>query len=510
MNERDGRFDDVRRENGEPERTTAERTETSDGGTREETRHYYAYGPYRSVDAAQDATDSGRLSHRESSDEVPADMVRPAPIPDPYAVQPAAQRHEWHYPGRKRSRFRSMFASFLAGAIVVTGLMFAADTANLFTGDNAAAVGADDAGGSNTAGGAGNDSKSGSAQNAALQDIVRPNNIAEIVKKASPAVVMIETYVNSNRRNSSLFDDPFFRFFFGDDYLPNYRQNDGQKVQSGMGSGFIFDKDGYILTNQHVIANADEILVRVEGYTEPFKATLLGANYDLDLAALKIEGEEDFPTLAIGESDELEVGDWVVAIGNPYGFEHTVTVGVLSAKERPITIPDTQGPRQYKHLLQTDASINPGNSGGPLLNLKGEVIGINTAVSSQAQGIGFAIPTSTVVSVLDNLKNDLPIPKPYLGIYMQDLTREQLKRLKLDSGVVITAIEEGSAADKAGLQVFDVIVEFDGKKVESSQHLQSLVSDKKVGDKVELNIQRAGEMQTITVTLGDRSQQNQQ
>ena len=167
-----------------------------------------------------------------------------------------------------------------------------------------------------------------------------------------------------------------------------------------MGTGFIFEKTGYILTNEHVVDGADEIQVTVEGYDKPFTAKLLGNSYELDLAVLKIEGTKDFPILPLGKADDVNVGDWVVAIGNPYGFDHTVTVGVLSAKERPISIPDEKGTREYKHLLQTDASINPGNSGGPLLNLNGEVIGINTAVSSQAQGIGFAIPTSTISSVL--------------------------------------------------------------------------------------------------------------
>ncbi|MGO4276599.1 S1C family serine protease, partial [Paenibacillus sp. TAF58] len=165
-----------------------------------------------------------------------------------------------------------------------------------------------------------------------------------------------------------------------------------------------------------------------------------------DLAVLKIEGDKEFPILPLGKAEDVNVGDWVVAIGNPYGFDHTVTVGVLSAKERPISIPDSKGTREYKHLLQTDASINPGNSGGPLLNLNGEVIGINTAVSSQAQGIGFAIPTSTISSVLENLKNNVQIPKepvPYLGVGLQDIGKDWVSELKLSNtdGALVGSVQ---------------------------------------------------------------------
>src|SRR5690606_19984497 len=207
-----------------------------------------------------------------------------------------------------------------------------------------------------------------------------------------------------------------------DNYMPKQQQNNdegrSQLEQTGMGTGFFFDESGYILTNQHVIGEATEIRVIVEGYDEPFIAELLGSSFDLDLAVLKLNEDIKFPTLELGSSEDVNIGDWVVAIGNPYGFDHTLTVGVISAKERPINIFDESGERNYKNLLQTDASINPGNSGGPLINLNGQVIGINTAVSSQAQGIGFAIPTSTITEVLDYLKNNEQIPAqpvPFIG-----------------------------------------------------------------------------------------------
>ncbi len=280
----------------------------------------------------------------------------------------------------------------------------------------------------------------------------------------------------------------------------------------GMGTGFIFEKSGYILTNEHVIDGADEIWVTVQGYQQPFKAQLLGNSYDLDLAALKIDATDgkDFASLPLGKAEDTSVGDWVVAIGNPYGFDHTVTVGVLSAKERPISIPDTQGTREYKHLLQTDASINPGNSGGPLLNLNGEVIGINTAVSAQAQGIGFAIPTSTISSVLDNLKNNVKIPKepsPYIGVAMSPIDKDWVSELKLENtdGAIISDVVRKSPAFKAGLRPYDVIVEVNGAKVKTTQEVQDKIKALKVNDKVTLGVMRDGKKENVTVIIGDKN-----
>lgn len=223
---------------------------------------------------------------------------------------------------------------------------------------------------------------------------VNSSAIAEIVEKTGPAVVKIETYVSTKSRQNTYFDDPFYREFFGQfDYTPE------QKVQQGIGSGFIISADGYILTNEHVISNAQEIQVSVVGISKPLTARVIGVDEELDLAVLKIDAGKKLPTIKLGDSNDVDVGNWVIAIGNPYSLDHTVTVGVISAKGRPVTVQD----RNYRNLLQTDASINPGNSGGPLLNLQGEVIGINTAVGSSAQGIGFAIPSDTVKSVLDEL-----------------------------------------------------------------------------------------------------------
>lgn len=300
-----------------------------------------------------------------------------------------------------RSSAVSMIASFLVGAMVVGGSMYMADRNNLFTGGDQAST--------ETSSGSGS-----SAGSAGLTTVSFSNDgeVASVYEKASPAVVKIENYTEV-QSGPSAWDDPWFRQFVGGMEGRQYQgeQNQQQEAQlqlSGSGTGFFFDSDGYILTNQHVIADAKEIKVTVQGYDEALTATLVGEREDLDLAVLKVESPDgkDFTALELGDSDNTKIGDWVIAIGNPYGLDQTMTMGILSAKERPITISDDSGEHELKNLLQTDASINPGNSGGPLLNEQGQVIGINTAVNSEAQGIGFAIPTSTIFEVLNELKTN--------------------------------------------------------------------------------------------------------
>ncbi|WP_246096607.1 S1C family serine protease [Paenibacillus sinopodophylli] len=304
---------------------------------------------------------------------------------------------------------RTMLASFLIGALVIGGFSYMADKNNLFSGNTQVVSNS----GSSVV-------SQSSQQDAGLStaSLSTSDDIASVYAAASPAVVKIENYAQPEQ-STSMFDDPSFRQFFGGGPTSRNGQQQEQQQQEqqqssaelqlmGSGTGFFFDSNGYILTNEHVIADATEVKVTVQGYDEPLTAKVLGSSYDLDLAVLKVESPDGqaFPSLELGSSDATQIGDWVIAIGNPYGFDQTLTMGVLSAKERPITIADEQGDHQYEHLLQTDASINPGNSGGPLLNEKGQVIGINTAVNSEAQGIGFAIPTSTITKVLDQLKTN--------------------------------------------------------------------------------------------------------
>jgi len=485
--------------------------------------YYYSYGPFRSGGADAGASGSDAAVRNEA--------VSPERIEAGASHRPAHTVRTWMVsePRRRRS-WRAPVAAFLAGVLLTGSLMFASDYLNLFTGGSDQALaqsptgpsgGSDTGAGSpgavpasNTPSGSAAASSSGGTVSNAI-DLVRPNNIAQIVERSSPAVVKIETYVRSRvRSGNSLFDDPFFRQFFGDSYrIPSDNGGDEEQLRpNGLGSGFFFDKEGYILTNQHVVGGADKIMVTVIGYDEPFEAELLGNDFNLDLAVLKIKGDKDFPTLPLGDSDAIAVGEWVVAIGNPNGFDHTVTVGVLSAKERPITIQDTNGTRQYEHLLQTDASINPGNSGGPLINLAGEVIGINTAVSTSAQGIGFAIPTSTIVGVLDMLKENKRVPQPFIGATLADVTENAARQLGLSDtkGSIVVNILYNSPAYKADLRQYDVIVGMDGKKYDKKEDLIKAIQNKKVGDQAVLDVIRGGRQIQITVTIGDKNDYNVQ
>lgn len=457
--------------------------------------YYYSYGPM-SGESAQS------LSSENENENGQAQPPQLRTFSTSGSSKPAFQVRE-----KKGTSFKSVFISFLAGVIVVGGLMYTADVRNWFTPTaESVAISQTDKGGAG-----GSTTTSGSTASMAA---ARPDNIAQLFETASPAVVKIETYVKprTSGGGSSLFDDPFFRQFFGDNYpgITQEPEQGGELQQSGIGTGFFFDSTGYILTNQHVIGEADEIRITVQGYDKPFTAKLLGSSYELDLAVVKIEGEKPFPTLPLGSSDDINIGDWVVAIGNPYGFDHTITAGVLSAKERPIDIQDANGERNYKHLLQTDASINPGNSGGPLLNVDGEVIGINTAVSSQAQGIGFAIPTSTIMEVLDNLKNGKEVPKepaPFIGAELSDMNEEFAKQLGIEEieGSLVRSVYYNSPAYLAGLKQYDVIVGVEGKKMSTTDALIKDIQSRKVGEEVEFNIIRQKEELTITVTIGDKN-----
>ncbi len=223
-----------------------------------------------------------------------------------------------------------------------------------------------------------------------------PETIADMVAAAGPAVVEIQTEVTTQVDNP-LFDDPFFQQFFGQGSSQSQTE-----VQQGLGSGFLISPDGLIMTNEHVIDSATSIMVTIAGQSQPVSATVVNSDKDDDLALLQVNAGSNLPYLKLGDSDNSRVGDWAIAIGNPYGLDNTVTVGVISAKGRPITV----GNHDYPNLLQTDASINPGNSGGPLLDLNGEVIGINTAVDEQAQGIGFAIPSNTAETLINSVNNN--------------------------------------------------------------------------------------------------------
>ncbi|MFB9327417.1 S1C family serine protease [Paenibacillus aurantiacus] len=506
-------FDDFFHDNAEQNQNDEQKetTASADHTQEEKPSYYYSYGPFKqnSVEAGEPAR-AASANDNAATDYARSETVEVTPPTQLRPFAPTQQaRNGWQVKEKSRTSFKTIFASFMVGVVAVGGLMVYADKSNMFGGTEALTSQPVATQVSTAA----SDGSKAKVSNAA--DVVRPNNIAQIFETASPAVVKIETYVRQQSSGNSMLNDPFFRQFFGDDFgqgnggQGDSGQSSGELTLSGLGTGFFFDSNGYILTNQHVLGDADEIRVTVEGHSEPLVAKKLGASFDLDLAVLKVEGT-GFPTLPIGNADNTQIGDWVVAIGNPIGFDHTVTVGVLSAKERPISISDTEGDRNYEHLLQTDASINPGNSGGPLLNLQGEVIGINTAVSSQAQGIGFAIPTSTIMDNLEALKANKEIPKkpaPFIGATLTNITADAQKELGLTStdGSIVMNVAYKSPAYMADLRQYDVITGIGGTAYKTKEDLIAEIQKRAVGDKVVLNVVRGGQKIDITVEIGNKN-----
>ena len=334
-----------------------------------------------------------------------------------------------------------------------------------------------------------------------------------VAKKAMPAVVSIkvEKAVTVGpmafgpfgfNDPFGLFDDEMLRKFFGNK-LPPQRQTPRKYYQRGQGTGFIISKDGYILTNNHVVGDVDKITVELQDGRKFEDAKLIGTDPDSEVALIKINGD-NFPVLPLGNSDNIEVGDWVIAIGNPFGLSETVTVGVISAVGR-----SNVHIAAYEDFIQTDAAINPGNSGGPLINLDGQVIGINTAIMSESggyMGIGFAIPINMARSIEEQLKTQGRVIRGYLGIYGQDVTPDiaDLLKLKESKGVIVAKVEKGSPAEKAGLQPQDVILEMNGKNIESYDVFRNDIAMLEPGSKVRFLIMRDGKTHEVVVTLGER------
>jgi len=325
----------------------------------------------------------------------------------------------------------------------------------------------------------------------------RENAVVQAVRKVSPAVVNINSEYEVTERSNPFFDfglDPFFDSFFRDFFAPHYQR---RYKGTSLGSGVIIDgKGGYILTNEHVIARSTKIRVVLKDERE-FKAELVGAAPDFDLAVLKINSKETLPAIEMGHSDDLMIGEAVIAIGNPFGFSHTVTTGVISALNRSIQIKD----RIYRDFIQTDASINPGNSGGPLLNINGDLIGINTAIYSKAQGIGFAIPINKARRVIDDLIKYGEVHIPWLGVFVQDLDPRLAGYFEApdQQGVLISGIIAHSPAQDAGLQPGDVITAVGTKRVSSKETYLAIIRDFAVGDVIPVTVWRAGKDHTFPV-----------
>ncbi|MBM9512697.1 DegQ family serine endoprotease [Desulfogranum marinum] len=330
---------------------------------------------------------------------------------------------------------------------------------------------------------------------------------ASVVKKAGPAVVhvAVEKAMTGGMQVSphDFFNDPFFERFFGPQFKqPRGKQQPRQYRQQGAGSGFIFDSNGYILTNNHVVEGAEKITVRLDDKRE-FKAKVIGTDPQSDVAIIKIDGT-NLPTLPLGNSDNLEVGEWVIAIGSPFELNQTVTVGVVSAKGR-----NRVGITDYENFIQTDAAINPGNSGGPLLNIHGEAIGLNTAIFSKSggyMGIGFAIPINMAQSIKQQLLDHGKVTRGWLGVVIQDVTEDLADSFGLDntSGVLIAEVSDDSPAAKAGLKQGDVLVALDTVPLANVADLRNKIAMTPPDSKVSLKLIRDGKTKNISVTIGQQ------
>ena len=329
-------------------------------------------------------------------------------------------------------------------------------------------------------------------------------HLAGIASEDTPSVVNISTTKIrkqrrpfSRRRQPSPFDeffgqDDIWERFFGE--VPEQEQK-----QQSLGSGFIVDKAGYILTNNHVVAKADDIKVTLSD-GRSYEAEVKGTDPKTDIALIKIDAENHLPVASLGDSDALQVGEWVMAIGNPFGLNHTVTVGVVSGKGRVL------GTGPYDNFIQTDASINPGNSGGPLINMDGDVVGINTLIFASGQGLGFSIPINLAKGIMDQLRETGTVTRGWLGVQIQTVTPELAKSLNLPEakGALIAGVFKGDPADKAGIKVGDVVVEFDGNPIETDRELVAIVGNTLVGKEVKVKALRNGKEVKLTVDIAKR------
>ena len=329
------------------------------------------------------------------------------------------------------------------------------------------------------------------------------NFVTAAVNQVGPAVVRIDTERVVTRNIPDPFlDDPFFQRFFGDNFSERFPR---EQRQRGQGSGFIIENNGVILTNAHVVSGADKVTVTLKDGRE-LEGTVLGKDEVTDLAVVKVNGS-NLPVAVLGDSSQIQVGDWAIAVGNPLGLDNTVTLGIISTLKR--TSSEVGIPDKRLDFIQTDAAINPGNSGGPLLNDRGEVIGINTAIRANATGIGFAIPIDKVKAIKDKLERGEDIPHPYIGVQIANLTPELARENNSDpnsafelpevKGVLIVRVMPNTPAARAGLRRGDVILQIDGKAVTSADQLQKIVDRSGVGKALQVKVRRGDRTQQIEV-----------
>lgn len=338
-------------------------------------------------------------------------------------------------------------------------------------------------------------------------------SFVRVSKDVGPAVVSISTEHTEKYSTRyypfSRFHDDFFDEFFEDFFTPG---PDREFKRLGLGSGVIIDKEGFILTNEHVIHGADKITVTLPDGRE-FEGSLTGSDVQSDLAVVKVDSDKDLPFAELGNSDNVKIGHWAIAIGNPFAFavknpEPTLTVGVVSALGRSLPRTDRRL-REYSDLIQTDAAINPGNSGGPLVNIQGEIIGINVAILGGAEGIGFAVPVNTAKKIMGDLMQGKKVLYGWIGVMIQDMDSDLVKYfgLKNKKGVLVSRILEHGPAEKAGLVAGDIITSFDGKEVRNTQDLIRKVLKKDVGEKAELEVIRYGKPHSFNVKIGARPEE---
>ncbi|WP_017306021.1 HhoA/HhoB/HtrA family serine endopeptidase [Spirulina subsalsa] len=333
----------------------------------------------------------------------------------------------------------------------------------------------------------------------------RSSFVTQAIARTGPAVVRIDTARTVTTNFSPFFEDPFFREFFGDRFSQQMPQ---ERREQGQGSGFIIDSSGIILTNAHVVSGAEEVTITLQDGRE-YEATVRGSDPVTDLAVVKINGSpSNLPVAALGDSGQVQVGDWAIAVGSPGGLNNTVTLGIISTLDRPsfqVGIPDKR-----VNFLQTDAAINPGNSGGPLLNDRGEVIGINTAIRANATGIGFAIPINKAKELKDILAAGRQVPHPFVGIEMRDMTPDIAKRFNQDpnstiilpevNGVFVARVLPNTPAERAGLRRGDVILEVEGQRVTRGVEIQNKVENSGVGKSLKFKVQRGNQTLNLNIT----------
>ncbi len=327
--------------------------------------------------------------------------------------------------------------------------------------------------------------------------VVRFNAFPKLAKILSPTVANIQVEVEVIRNINPYYrSDPMYRFF--DHFFDVPR---GSFKNRGLGSGVIITKNGYILTNNHVVENATTIKVTLLDDDNVYDAKVIGRDTQTDLALIKINAKKDLPFAYLGNSDKLEIGEWVMAIGNPFGLQHTVTSGIVSAKERKEVNPGNRA--GYHNFIQTDASINPGNSGGPLFNLKGEVVGINTAINAAGQGIGFAIPINMAKKVIRHILKYGEVKRAWLGVTIQSVSKELAEsfNMKRPMGALVTYIVPNSPAEKAGVKVGDVILKFKNKKIKKSNDLPWLASMSEINKKANIQVLRNGKKLKLDVIM---------